>query len=46
MFNLTHAINIIDWKMKNNVPRGEQYVNNVANYENFHNFKKYMYIYI
>jgi topoisomerase IA-like protein len=23
MFNLTHAINIIDWKMKNKVPRGE-----------------------
>ena len=23
MFGLTHAINIIDWKMRNNVPRGE-----------------------
>jgi len=24
MFNLTHAINIIDWKMKNNVSRGRE----------------------
>ena len=23
MFNLTHAINIIDWKIQNKVPRGE-----------------------
>jgi hypothetical protein len=23
MFNLSHAINIIDWKMSNKVPRGE-----------------------
>jgi hypothetical protein len=23
MFNLSHAINIIDWKMNNKVPRGE-----------------------
>jgi hypothetical protein len=23
MFNLTHAINIIDWKIMNKVPRGE-----------------------
>jgi hypothetical protein len=23
MFNLTHAINIIDWKIRNKVPRGE-----------------------
>ncbi len=23
MFNLTHAINIIEWKMKNKTPRGE-----------------------
>ena len=23
MFNLTHAINIIDWKIKNKTPRGE-----------------------
>ena len=24
MFNFTHAINIIDWKMKNNVSRGRE----------------------
>ena len=23
MFNLTHAINIIDWKIRNKTPRGE-----------------------
>ncbi len=23
MFNLSHAINIIDWKIRNKVPRGE-----------------------
>ena len=23
MFNLTHAINIIEWKIRNKVPRGE-----------------------
>ena len=23
MFNLSHAINIIDWKIQNKVPRGE-----------------------